>query len=225
MMRSLAVTLAVVLCTAVAEAQSVRMTPLIGGTEPRAGSLVMYVPIPVVVGFDSTPQRYTYDEGRSYGVLLEWDRAGWLDFAALATLNQATRGFATVSGFGDCDACESTMIGLGLMAGTRIALGGRMELSLAAGPEALFFSGDAVSTEGTAPPPTEVSISPTFAVGGVGSAGLSLRTRPGQAIQLLLAYRGFAPKYEGASNTSFTDEPIRHLLWTVGYTFTLRGAR
>lgn len=225
MMRSLAVTFALMMCTAAADAQAVRLTPLIGGTEPRAGSLVMYVPIPVMAGFDSTPQRYTYDEGRSYGVLLEWDRASWLDFAALATVNQATRGFATLSGFGDCDACESTMIGLGLMASTRIALGGRVELSLAAGPEALFFSGDAVSTEGTAPPPTEVSISPTFAIGGVGSAGLSLRTRPGQALRLLLAYRAFAPKYEGAGNTSYTDESFRHLMWTVGYTFTLRGAR
>jgi hypothetical protein len=225
MLRTFAVILAVACSAAVADAQSVRVTPLIGGTEPRAGSLVMYVPVPVMVGFDSTPQRYTYDEGRAYGALLEWDRASWLDFAALATVNQATRGFATLSGFGDCDACESTIVGLGLLASTRVALGGRIELSLAAGPEALFFSGDAVSTEGTAPPPTEVSISPTFAVGGMGTAGLSLRTRPGQALRLLLAYRAFAPKYEGAGTTSFTAEPIRQLMWTVGYSFTLSGAR
>jgi hypothetical protein len=225
MMRTLALTLATALCTTVVGAQSVRVTPLIGGTEPRAGSLVMYVPIPVTVGFDSIPQRYTYDEGRSYGLMLEWEREGWLDFAALATVNQAKRGFATLSGFGDCDACQSSIFGLGVMASTRVALGSRMELSIAAGPEALFFAGDAVSTEGTAPPPTEVSISPTLAVGVLGSAGFSLQTYPGQAVRVLLAYRAFAPRYEGAANTSFTAEPIRQLMWTVGYTFTLSGER
>lgn len=225
MMRILTIAFALALTALLANAQSVRVTPIIGGTTPQAGALVMYVPVPVVVGFDSTPQRYSYDDGRSYGALLEWDRASWLDFAALATVNQATRGFTTPSGSGDCDACESTMIGLGLMASTRFALGGRLELSLAAGPEALFFAGDAVSTEGTAPAPTEVSISPSFAIGGVGSAGLSLRTRPGQAVQLLLAYRAFAPTYAGAGSTSFTDEPFRQLMWTLGYTFTLGGAR
>jgi hypothetical protein len=206
MMRTVAASLAIAMCSTLADAQAVRVTPLIGGTDTRAGSLVMYVPIPVVVGFDSVPQRYTYESGTSYGALIEWDRASWLDFAALASVNLSTRGYTNPAGPVDCSTCESTIVGLGLLASTRWALSSRVALAVAAGPELLYFGGDAVTTEGTAPPPTEVKIDPAVTIGALGSVGLSYRTRPGQAIRLMLAYRAFAPKYEaneGVGSTSF----------------------
>lgn len=228
MMRTLAVSAALALCATLADAQAVRVTPLFGGTNTRAGSLVMYVPIPVVAGFDSIPQRYTYDPGTSYGALIEWDRAGWLDFAALASVNLSTRGYTNPAGFVDCNTCESTIVGLGLLASTRWALSSNVDLALAAGPELLYFGGDAATTEGTAPPPTEVRIDPAVTIGALGSVGLGYRTRPGQAIRLMLAYRAFSPKYmafAGFVRTSFTEEAQRQLLWTVGYTFTIGGTR
>lgn len=225
MMRTLVVGTALALCTTTAQAQRFFVTPIAGGTSPLAGELVMYVPVAATVGFDSIPQRYEYQAGTSFGALLEWRRASRLDFAVLATVNLSERSVSDPSGPQDCDVCGSTIIGLGMLANSQFKLGSRTELAVGAGPELLFFGGDATSTSSTAAPPTAVDINPTLSLGLIATAGLGYEIRAGHSFRLLLGYRQFRPSYVGAPDpfgpTRFTDETTRQLLWTVGYTFPI----
>jgi hypothetical protein len=223
MMRTLVVGAALVLCATAAQAQRFFVTPIAGGTSPLAGELTMYVPVAATVGFDSIPRRYEYQAGTSFGALLEWRRASRLDFAVLATVNLSERSVSDPSGPQDCDVCGSTIIGLGFLANSQFKLGARTELAVGAGPELLFYGGDATSTSETAAPPTAVYIDPTLSIGLIAAAGLGYEIRAGHSFRVLLGYRHFRPSYVGAPDpfgpTRFTRTMIHQLLWTVGYTF------
>jgi hypothetical protein len=225
MMRTLVVGAALALCTTAAPAQRFFVTPLAGGTSPLGGELIMYVPIPATVGFESIPQRYEYQAGTSFGALLEWRRASRLDFAVLATVNLSERSVSDPSGPQACDVCGSTIVGLGFLANSQFKLGPRTELTVGLGPELLFYGGDATSTSGTATPPTAVDIDPTLSIGLIATAGLGYEIRAGHSLRLLLGYRHFKPSYVGAPDpsgpTRFTGTMTHQLLWTVGYTFPI----
>jgi hypothetical protein len=206
-------------------AQSVRVTPVAGITRPLAGEMTMWLPIPVMSGFDSVAYKHSYDPGTTFGVLAEFNRAGWLGFAAQATVNFATRQIVGEDGQDrTCDCKESVIYGVGALATASNRVGERTRLYAGLGPEALYFSGSAVSNSDGFPPPQKLEISPRLLLGALGTLGLESDVTSRFSMRLHGAFRYYAPNYEAedqsmASWVTYSTKAHTDLLVTLGFTF------
>ena len=206
-------------------AQSVRVTPIAGITRPLAGEMTMWLPIPVMAGFDSVAYKHSYDPGTTFGILAEFDRAGWLGFAAQATVNFAKRQIVGEDGQDrTCDCKESVIYGVGAVVTASNRVGERTRLYAGLGPEALYFSGNAVSNSDGFPAPAKLEISPRLLLGALGTLGAEYDVNSRFSMRLHGALRYYAPNYENedpsmASMLSYSTKAHTDLLVTLGFTF------
>lgn len=215
----------------VASAQSVTVTPIVGTTRPVAGEMVMWVPLPVGVGFDSAAYSHRFDPGLTFGVLAEYDRDGWLDFAAQLTTNVAKRRIVR-RGVGEqpCECNNSTIIGLAVLAKASRPLRERVTAYAGVGPELLFMAGNATSNADGFAPPHQLEVDPRLVVGVLGVAGVDVALRESVAMRLHAGYRHFAPSYkrvDGASTppVSYSTEANGDVILSLGFTIRRNAAR
>ncbi len=211
-----------------APAQSMRITPIAGITRPLAGEMTMWLPIPIMVGFDSVAYKHRFDPGTTVGALVEFDRASWLDFAAQFTVNVAKRRVIGEDGQDrTCDCTESVIYGVSALATASNRAGDRTRIYAGLGPEALYFSGNAVSNSDGFPAPQKLEVSPRLVIGALGVVGAEYEMNSRLSLRLHGAYRFYAPQYEPedpsmASMVSYSTEAHHDLLVTLG--FSLRRA-
>lgn len=215
----------------VAAAQSVTVTPILGTTRPVSGEMVMWVPLAVGVGFDSAAYSHRFEPGLTFGVLAEYDRAGWLDFAAQLTTNIAQRRIVRRGGAEQpCDCNNSTIIGVGVLAKASRPIRERMTAYAGLGPEFLFMAGNATSNADGFAPPHQLEVDPRLVVGVLGVAGVDVALRETLSMRLHAGYRRFAPSYarlDGASTppVSYGTEANGDLILSLGFTFRRNAAR
>lgn len=214
--------LAVVALTAPLGAQGMRVAPIVGVTQPVAGTMTLQEPIPAGAGFDSVAWAHKYQPGLLVGVALEWDRAGRLDWVAQLTGNFSERRIEDEAGNErTCDCTSSVIVSAGFLARTTFPLRESLRLLVAAGPELHFFAGDAVSNADGFAAPEQIEVNPRVVLGGLGSVGLEADVHRRFSLRLQGGYRVIALRHRAIepnplAPVSFDEEAKQDVVVSLG---------
>lgn len=205
-----------------AGAQGLRIVPVVGVTQPVAGTMTMYQPIPATVGFDSLAWTHRYQPGLLLGAAVEWDRSGRVDWVAQLTGNFSERRIENEAGEESaCDCTSSVIVSAGVLARTTIPLRGSLRLLVSAGPELHVFAGDAVSNEEGFPAPAKIEVHPRLVLGGLGSLGLEADLHRRFSLRLQGGYRVIALQHRPvdpspSAPVTFREEAKQDVVVSLG---------
>ncbi|MBX3133785.1 MAG: hypothetical protein KF689_10430 [Gemmatimonadaceae bacterium] len=203
-------------------AQRVLLTPIVGRTTPQAGELLVWVQNPTPAGFDSSAYSHRFEAGSTYGILVELDRAGWLDFSAQLSANFARRPIVRDNGSErECKCNNSEIYGLAVLAKATMPVAPKLRVYAGFGPEFLYLSGDATTNDRAFTPPNQYQVKSPLVVGALGAVGVELDVTQRMALRLHGGYRYMPSRHELTDPTlesiaSYSETAYQDLLLTVG---------
>lgn len=199
-----------------------RIVPIVGVTQPVAGTMTLQEPVAAGVGFDSVSWAHRYQPGLLVGVAAEWDRPGRLDWAAQLTGNFSERRIENAAGNArTCDCTSSVLVSAGVLARTSFPLRESLRVLVAAGPELHVFAGNAVSNSDGFAAPQQIEVNPRVSLGGLASVGVEADVHRRFSLRLQGGYRVVGMRHRAVepnpvAPVSFDEEARQDVVVSLG---------